>query len=351
MHRRSFTIALLGTLGLGALGAACGLDFGDIANSTPAGSATTSATIPGQPPPPPTGTTVLPGSDANAADATVGADASLPNGLDGGSNLDAGDARPPPTNVAARVVFRFEWNGICGFDGLTPVYCTRNEGTFGAQGKYRGASAQILGTPGGAPYGTTGVNAWRADIGNGPSTNAIDIDNAIDVIPVGTAPTMLTVAAWVKRSETPRENARIVSLGPVTGGQPIFELGFRRDSETKVLFSVDEALDRGRDSAQPSLLTKDEWTFVAATYDSSLSNNHLCFYRGTESLTVALVNCTGYPNRDIKRTASRFSVGNVANDSDRGAAKKVSFPGGIDNVFVYVGAALDLAELTKLQRD
>ena len=61
--------------------------------------------------------------------------------------------------------------------------------------------------------------------------------------------------------------------------------------------------------------------------------------------------CVEYRSRSFTRASARFSIGNAATASIRGGTKKVSLPGRIDNVFVYFGDALDLAELKKLQRD
>jgi hypothetical protein len=337
MRSRFLPFAALFALSLGVLGAACGLDFSDLGEQPEAGS------------PVPTGTTTptatntttdgtAPQQDgASELDATTILDASLP--------LDAGDARPPPTSVLSRITFRFELNYIC-FDGFNPLNCTRNEGTFSSPGRFRGASAAFLGSPGG-----TGTNVGRLELGASPSANAVDIDDGTDVIPVGAAPTKLTLAAWVKRADNRREDARIVSLAPFNTGMPIFEMGFRTDTETRLQVSIGEPLESGQTSSQAELLVKDVWTFVAATYDGGASSDHLCFYRGTEAVAVARVGCMNYPGRTITRRVSRFSVGNAANEATRTASKNASFPGSIDNVFVFVGDALDLAELEKLRSD
>jgi len=341
MRSRFLPFAVLGALGLGAVGAACGLGFSDIGEQSEGGTVVPSGTTK----PTATSTTPTPTTDGTAPqqDGATGSDATAI--LDSGLPLDAGDARPPPTSVPSRVTFRFEVNYPCGLDGFTVINCTRNEGTFNAQGRFRGASAAYLGSPGG-----TGINAVRLDVGSGPSTNAVDIDDGTDVIPVGAATTKLTVAAWVKRANSRRDDPRIVSLAPKTGGMPIFELGFKAENDTKLRLSIGDNVDRGKES-MGDLLVEDVWTFVAATFDGDAAKDHVCFYRGTEAVPVAMVNCVDYPGRNITRAISRFSIGNAANEGTRTGARKVSFPGNIDNVFVYVGDALDLAELDKLQRD
>lgn len=345
MRSRFLPLAALGALGLGVLGAACGLGFSDIgADPFEAGTVVPTGTTK------PTATSTP--TDGNVPDLDGGTpplpDAFVP--LDASTPLDAGDARPPPTAVPSRVTFRFEVNYPCGFEGLTLINCTRNEGVFSSPGRFRGASAGFLSTPTGSPFGTTN-NLWRLDVGSGPSSNAVDIDDGTDVIPVGAAPTKLTVAAWVRRSGGARDDARIVSLAPKGAGNAIFELGYKAENDTKLELSIGENLNNGKLSAQPDLLVKDVWTFVAATYNGDAAQEHLCFYRGTEAVAVTLVNCMDYGGRPITRAASRFSIGNAAADGPRNGPKKVSFPGNIDNVFVYIGDALDLAELEKLQRD
>ncbi len=344
MRSRFLPFAGLAALGLG-VGAACGLGFSDIGEQPEGGTVVPSGTTK------PTATTP---TDGNVPDLDAAPPPPPPNDafvpLDASTPLDAGDARPPPTVVPSRVTFRFEVNYPCALEGVTVINCTRNEGVFSSPGRFRGASAGFLSTPTGTPFGTRG-NFWRLDVGSGPSTNAVDIDDGTDVIPVGAAPTKLTVAAWVRRSDTPRADARIVSLAPRGAGNAIFELGFKADNDTKLQLSIGENLNNGKMSAQSDLLVKDVWTFVAATYNGDAAQDHLCFYRGTEAVAVTLVNCMDYGGRTITRAASRFSIGNTAADGPRNGPKKVSFPGNIDNVFVYIGDALDLAELEKLQRD
>jgi hypothetical protein len=145
----------------------------------------------------------------------------------------------------------------------------------------------------------------------------------------------------VKRVNNRRDDARIVSLAPRTGGMPIFEFGFKAENDTKLELSIGDTVDKGKES-MPDLLVEAVWTFVAATYDGDAAKDHVCFYRGTEAVPVAMVNCVDYPGRNITRAISRFSIGNSANEGTRTGAR---------NVFVYVGDALDLAELDKLQRD
>ena len=155
----------------------------------------------------------------------------------------------------------------------------------------------------------------------------------------------------MKRAGGTKRDTRILSLGPKTGAaKPVFELGFKADNDTKIYFSVDEDIDRGEGTGMPDLIQQGVWTFVAVTYDRDLANNRLCFYRGTESVAVTEVECRNYSARDIKRAnAGRFVVGGPAKDSDR--KNDTSFAGGVDNVFVYVGDVLPIAEIENLRND
>ncbi len=342
-----------GLVALTALG--CGLSFGDVSGVGDGGAPTATAptTTTGTPPGTTTATTTT-----TTTTTTTGVDAAAPT--DGGSDAPlvdaAGDARPPPTNVPARIVLRFEYSFPCSYIPLTNPRCVGNEGTFPERAVLHGATHEFLNAPGGA-YGPN-LNAGRVKIGGGPSGNAVDIDDATGAVPASPV-SLLTVAAWVRRipeTGTDRTDIRLASLGPASGGAPLFELGYNKGSETSLALSVGEPLNlfapspSGRASTTRGFVLGDEWTFVAATYDASVPNG-LCFYRGTEATEVTLVECVDYSGRSFTRAASRFSVGNASATSVRDAPAKVSFPGYVDNVFVYFGDALDLAELKKLQRD
>ncbi len=337
---RTLAWGLLAIAGLG-----CGLSFGDLGataggDAGPLASAT--GTVTARPTGTPTDPTPVDPPDGGPGDAEVDALSLLDAGADA-----SGDARPPPTNVPPRIVLRFELNFLCQFAFNSPT-CTRNEGTFTQRAVYRGASSDFANTPGGA-FGPQ-LNFWRARMG-GPSANAIDIDDATDAVPAGVPVERLTVAAWVRRSSetgAERDNLRIVSMGPV-GGMPMFEFGFNKGSETSLMASVGQALP-GKKGSLRNYLLEDEWTFVAMTYEPT-ADLEMCFYRGTEATEVTLMECVDYPGRSFSRAQTRFTVGNAAATATRDGAKKVSFPGFIDNVFVYFGDALDIEEMKKLQRD
>ncbi len=347
-RRKFFAGALLGSIGLGALGLACGLDFGDVVGTSspspavrPSPTATSSGTLPAD-------RDALPPDPSEAsADAGTGTWVT-PDSSDASVLLDDADARPTPTAVTPTIAFRFELNGLCFSAPLGT--CTFNDGTFGRSGRLNGAELRLGGTPSGGPAGTTPPNALRANIGAVGSTDAIDIEDATDMIPA-TPATKLTVAAWVKRAQGNRERARIVSLSPIGAGPAIFELGFKQHSDTKLVLSLGDDLGSGKESAQVAIPAENVWTFVAATFDDAAPTDQVCFYRGTEALLPVSLGCSSYSGRTLIRAAARLSVGNAARGSTRAANPKVSFPGEIDNVFVYVGAALTLAELTTLQRD
>lgn len=263
---------------------------------------------------------------------------------------DAGsDARPSPTATHPAFSLRFELNLPCAADA-TAALCTRNDGTFGRWAGYDGVAASRLGPPTGM-FGPRG-SALFASLGGAPGTHAVDLDGAGLAIPPGVAITAFTVAAWVRRVATvgaDRELARIVSLSD-PNDVPLFELGYNKDSETKLQVSVGGALSPGKMTAARDLLPLDTWVFVAMTYDD-MAPKEACFYTGSELAEVALVECVDYNTRSFRSADARLSVGNAAAEAARTSEKSAMFPGDIDNVAVYLGVALDLTELAKLQRD
>lgn len=263
---------------------------------------------------------------------------------------DAGsDARPPPTSARPEFSLRFEANLPCA-PGATTTTCTRNDGTFGRWAGYDGVSAAGGGLPTGM-FGPRG-SALFASFGGAPGTSAVDLDGAGLVIPSGVAITKFTVAAWVRRVASvgaERELARIVSLSDPSD-VPLFELGYNKDSETKLQVGVGGALSPGKMTTARDLLPLDTWVFVAMTYDD-MAAREACFYFGSEAKEVELVECVDYNGRALRGGPARLSVGNAAAEVARLGAKSAMFPGDIDNVTVYLGVALDATELVKLQRD
>lgn len=114
--------------------------------------------------------------------------------------------------------------------------------------------------------------------------------------------------------------------------------------------SIDDSLSSGKETSTRSLLPNGVWTFVAVTYDPAVERE-ACFFTGTEDTEVSLVECVDYNSRSFAHASARFSVGNAANAAIRAGSKNPAFPGQIDHVFVYLGAALDVSELAKVQRD
>jgi len=339
---KRFSAGVLGGLAAAALSAAaCGLGFSDIElGAGPAPTPSGTGPLDGTSPTPTTPPTV----PTPEADAATDGDA-LAN-LDAGANFDAADARPPATTARPAFVFRFELNGICGI--LPTVYCTRNDGTFGPAGLYRGTAAELGGAPN-VPGAST--NWWKA---RNSGTEYVEVENVGDVVPAGGAD-KLTVAVWVRRTGDARRDTRIVSLGPKSGsgaaGEPVFELGFKADNDTKLMLSINEKLNDGELTTAKDHINVNEWTFVAVTFDNALATNQACFYRGTEGKAVELIECRNYNGSSALRRAagSRLAIGGPANDRERN--NDHSFPGSIDNVYVYVGDVLDLTELEKLRTD
>ncbi len=280
--------------------------------------------------------------DARSADARVGAEGGVETGVDAG--------RPSPTRIVPHILFRFDTGASC--DPLDPnaPWCTKNEGTFGGAGVLSGATAERLAAPGGV-YGPR-VNGGSIAFGSASSMNAVDIPDATALVPMGTSITTFTVAAWVRRASTTpeRELARIVSLAPEGAGTALFELGYNKDSETKLVLSIGDPLGSGKETSTRGNLPEGEWTFVAVTYDPSV-REEACFFTGSEDAEVSLAECVDYNARSFAHADSRFSVGNAAKADVRAGVKSAAFPGRVDNVFVYLGAALDLTELAKVQRD
>ncbi len=333
----------------------CGLSFGDLpeqadtgatpGTSSPTGSTTTS----------PTGSTTT----SPTPDGSTPTDGSLPG--DGGASDATVDAAPPKPS-GATVTIRFDRNGPLLSLTKTETY---TDGVFQGKALYRGPSIDVLDAPRSGP--TTGpfapalfTNAASASFGSAGSTNAVDIDNAQALLTAGTTYDKFTLTAWVKRATTggadTREATRILSFGETAGNNPpFFELGMYKQTDEKLMVSIGGAIGKPGDKMSgQKILDQTEWTFIAVTYDANVGGGKdLCFYAGNVNTPAAESSCEGYGGKSFTRgTANmKLTVGNSANDAVRSGASKVSFAGKIDEVNVYLGQTLPLAELQKIQKE
>lgn len=170
--------------------------------------------------------------------------------------------------------------------------------------------------------------------------------------------TKLTVVAWVKPEAT-TGNATIVSFSSRAGETPLFEL--TRTSTDGLRFGVGELLSgtgtAANGVAAPSLfLAPGAWRFVAATYDKALGQ--ACFYKGAAAVggEATLDGCVAYANREFTPANDRDSAFVVGNSANEGVANPPgnmayvpSFGGNLDQVFVFFGHALGLAEIRLVQ--
>jgi hypothetical protein len=333
----------------------CGLSFGDLpepvdTGATPTSSPTGSAT------PSPTGspTTTTPPTP----DGSVPLDGSVPG--DGGALDAAVDAAPPKPSTAS-VTLRFDRNGPLFVIPSTETY---TDGVFQGKAIYRGPSIDVLDAPRSNLLNATlapATNLASVSFGTAGSTKAVDIDNAQALMNTGTVYDKFTVTAWVKRATTSgadtRDDTRILSFGETAGtAAPFFEIGMFKQSDEKLIVSIGGAIGGAGDkmSGQKILDLPDKWTFIAVTYNATAgSGKDLCFYVGDASTPVAESSCEGYGGKSFTRgTANaKLTVGNASNDTIRNGATKVSFPGKIDEVSLFLGQTLPLAALEKIQKE
>lgn len=332
MGKRFSALAVTGSVAVALSAVACGLGFSDIelgptdakpdptGTSIATGTATTPPTVP------------VPTTDPDA-----GFDASLPDGAVVDSNLP--EVTPPPTTSTPQVLLRYNVNYPCSFIPTTKPTCTQNAGSFPRNARYAGNAEPDY------PF-TVIVPLAVLD----PKEGSVDLEGSADLVPTGAAPTKLTLAAWVKRAGTARALARIFSFAnDKNGDKPVFELGYVNEADTKLVFSLDDALEApaAKLSVDTALLGQDEWTFIAATFDKAAADE-LCFFRGVAPGAVTALTCVDYGGRNVRRPGSqpKLSIGHAARPAERAMAK--SFPGRIDNAYVFVGEALDITELQKI---
>ncbi|MBE7499438.1 MAG: DUF4038 domain-containing protein [Verrucomicrobiales bacterium] len=154
-----------------------------------------------------------------------------------------------------------------------------------------------------------------------------------------------TITAWLNRTsdeEGPGGN-RIIHMADTLGTRAGIDLVVTRDGRLKI--GVNEWPDGTQAASEPDLIPvdryagKDNWRFIAVTYDSTAPKEHVKLYSGTTTAGVRLHSAVSYDRGPVGKGAGVLTVGHFnpamrSNHSDR------MFRGLIDEVRLF-GSKLD----------
>jgi len=154
-----------------------------------------------------------------------------------------------------------------------------------------------------------------------------------------------TITAWLNRTsdEEGAGGNRIVHMADTLGSRAGIDLVVTRNGQLKI--GVNQWPDGTQAASEPGLIPvdrnagKDNWRFVAVTYDSTAAKEHLKLYVGTTAADVRLHKAVSYDRGPVGKGAGVLTVGHFhpalrSNHSDR------MFLGLIDEVRLF-GNSLD----------
>jgi hypothetical protein len=154
-----------------------------------------------------------------------------------------------------------------------------------------------------------------------------------------------TIAAWVNctSEEEGAGGNRIVHMADTLGSRAGIDLVFVRDGRLKI--GVNEWPDATQAVGSPGLIPvdrgagKDNWRFIAVTYDSTAKQDHVKLYIGSPTQDVRLDRAISYDRGPVGRGAGQLTVGHF-NPSVRGGNGDRMFRGLIDEVRLF-GSRVD----------
>jgi hypothetical protein len=171
-----------------------------------------------------------------------------------------------------------------------------------------------------------GGGSHSLDFGSKAGRYAIDLPDAARDALEGLR--SFTITAWLNRTsdeEGPGGN-RIVHMADTLGSRAGIDLVVTRDGQLKI--GVNEWPDATRAASEPGLIPtdrnagKDNWRFIAVTYDSTAAKEHVELYVGTPTADVRLLKAVSYDRGPVGKGAGVLTVGHFnpamrSNHSDR----------------------------------
>lgn len=188
-----------------------------------------------------------------------------------------------------------------------------------------------------------GGGSHSLDFGSKAGPYAVDLPDAAGEALEGLR--SFTITAWLNRTsdEEGAGGNRIVHMADTLGSRAGIDLVITRAGQLKI--GVNEWPDGTRAASEPGLIPldpnagKDNWRFIAITYDSTAAKEHVKLYVGTTTADVRMHTAVSYGQGPVGQGAGVLTVGHFhpamrSHHSDR------MFRGLIDEVRLF-GNSLD----------
>ncbi|MHC1769742.1 MAG: DUF4038 domain-containing protein [Verrucomicrobiia bacterium] len=203
-----------------------------------------------------------------------------------------------------------------------------------------------------------GGGSHSLDFGSKAGQYAVDLPDATREALEGFK--SFTITAWLNCTsdeEGPGGN-RIVHMADTQGSRAGIDLVITRDGRLKI--GVNEWPDGTQAASAPGLIPldrnagKDNWRFIAVTYDSTAATEHVKLYVGTATAGVRMHKAFSYDRGPVGNGTGVLTVGHFNPTMRRNHSDRM-FRGLIDEVRIFGNSldgtgALSLEEIRTLQR-
>ena len=196
------------------------------------------------------------------------------------------------------------------------------------------------------------------DFGNKPGSYAVDLPEETSATLEGLR--SFTITAWVNRTSEDEGAGgnRIMHMADTMGDRAGIDLVVTRDGRLKI--GVNEWPDATQAGSGPDVIPvdgsagKDNWRFVALTYDSTAVKDHVKIYTGTPADDVRLQKAISYDRGPVGKGAGILTVGHF-NPGTRGNNNDRMFRGLIDELRLFGSrvdgsGALSIEEIRTVQK-
>ncbi len=197
-----------------------------------------------------------------------------------------------------------------------------------------------------------GGGSHSLDFGNEAGPHAVDLPKETTEVFEGLV--SFTITAWVNRTsdEEGAGGNRIVHMADTLGSRAGIDLVVTRDGRLKI--GVNEWPDNTAAVSESGLIPpdgnagRDNWRFIAVTYDSTAAKEHIKLYIGTVATDVRLHKAISYDRGRVGKGAGIPTIGHFS-PSLRGSHSDRMFRGLIDEVRIF-GSRTDGAGALSLER-
>jgi hypothetical protein len=235
-------------------------------------------------------------------------------------------------------------------------YVTANSGTL------RSIAGQARLTPKYPKWSTnTPPDGGASSLSFGSKPGEYAVDLPIDSISAVEELKSFTITAWLNciSNDEGSGGNRIIHMADTLGTRAGIDLVFSKDGRLKL--GINEWPDVTKGVSSPRMIpvagnaNKDNWRFIAVTYDSTADTNHLKFYIGSSTNKAYLDNSISYDRGIVGKDTGPLTIGHFNPNNRRNNGDRI-FRGLIDEVKIFGSktdgtGALSIEEIRAVQRN